>query len=66
MKYTISCQATKEADGYDETIVITRDEVDDLYDVVDFLSSAVQSFGYNYATYVEVHTDNGKTYSSDW
>ena len=59
MKITVSVDYYQEEDGYDGASTFTRDGVESLTDLAQFLANVVNGLGYNYVDDVCFLTDGG-------
>jgi hypothetical protein len=49
----------KEIDGYEGSLNVSRDDVEDLYALAQFVTQCVQGAGFNYVTDVGFEKDDG-------
>jgi hypothetical protein len=59
MKVSIHAEFEKDFDGFDGELVYTWDNVEDLIEVSQFLTSAVQAMGYTYVEDVGLQKKDG-------
>jgi hypothetical protein len=59
MKVSIHAEFEKDFDGFDGELVYSWDNVEDLTDVSQFLTSAVQAMGYTYVEDVGLQKKDG-------
>ena len=59
MRASINFQFDKEYDGYDGSVDMSRDEVDDLDSMLYFLTEAIRASGFNYVTALGAHKEGG-------
>mgnify|MGYP003637096142 FL=1 len=64
-KITLTYEEDKESGlTYDQTVTITRDGVEYIEDVLDFLAEALKAAGHSYVDRVGYSTDKGETFWS--
>jgi hypothetical protein len=59
MKVSIHAEFEKDFDGFDGKLIYTRDGIEDLTDVSQFLTSAVQAMGFTYVQDVGLDKGDG-------
>ena len=59
MRIDISAYMDKDDDGYEGSINITRDDVDDLYELAFTFTQAAKAMGYTYVEAVGFEKDDG-------
>jgi hypothetical protein len=66
MRISINAYMDKEADGYEGSVSIDRDDVDDLYTLLSVLKDAVNAFGFTYVESLGAEKDDGEMMWSDF
>lgn len=66
MRISINAYMDKEADGYEGSVSIDRDDVDDLYALLALLKDATNAIGFTYVESLGAEKDNGEMVWSDF
>jgi hypothetical protein len=59
MRASVSFYFDKEDDGYEGSVDLSRDEVEDLDTMLYFLTEAIRASGFNYVTALGAHKEGG-------
>jgi len=59
MRASVSFYFDKEEDGYEGSVDLSRDEVEDLDTMLYFLTEAIRASGFNYVTALGAHKEGG-------
>ena len=59
MRARVSFYFDKEDDGYEGSVDLSRDEVEDLDTMLYFLTEAIRASGFNYVTALGAHKEGG-------
>lgn len=59
MRVSMDFYFDKEIDGYEGSLSVSRDSVEDLYALAQFVTQSVQGAGFNYVTDVGFEKDDG-------
>ena len=66
MKVSILFEECKEDVGYDGQVILTRDDIEDLTQLANFLSDAVRGAGFSYVNTVAFEKDDGDMVFGDF
>lgn len=66
MRVSIDFYMDKDEDGVDGSVNLTRDSVDDLYNLLSLLSDATRAAGYTYVNSLGAEKDDGTVVWSDF
>jgi len=66
MRVTIMFETDTEEDGYDQTVMLSRDNVNFIQDLLDFYADASRSAGFTYVHRVGYATEKGEQTWGMW